>query len=122
MNAMLPLDRLSKEAELGFEAHGVKTDSIQLALQLDVFLQHGTSLVGLVVNHLSHVGVRENHVFEQVAPQFTVDVDAIGVTVHVVDIVITVENLVQHHFHENHIVLPRDVVLLKIGVESLIVA
>ena len=36
MNAMLPLDRLSKEAELGLEAHGVKADSIQLALQLDM--------------------------------------------------------------------------------------
>jgi len=33
---MLPLDRLSKEAELGFEAHGIKADSIQLALQLDM--------------------------------------------------------------------------------------
>ena len=36
MNAMLPLDRLSKEAELGFASHGVAADSIQLALQLDM--------------------------------------------------------------------------------------
>jgi hypothetical protein len=33
---MLPLDRLSKEAELGLEAHGIKADDIQLALQLDM--------------------------------------------------------------------------------------
>ncbi len=36
MNVMLPLDRLSKEAELGLAAHGVKADDIQLALQLDM--------------------------------------------------------------------------------------
>ena len=36
MNVMLPLDRLSKEAELGLEAHGIKADNIQLALQLDM--------------------------------------------------------------------------------------
>lgn len=36
MNAMLPLDRLTKEAEQGFAAHGISAESIELALQLDM--------------------------------------------------------------------------------------
>lgn len=36
MNAMLPLDRLTNEAEQGFAAHGIPAQSIILALQLDM--------------------------------------------------------------------------------------
>ncbi|MBQ7983244.1 MAG: hypothetical protein IJ302_06730, partial [Clostridia bacterium] len=33
---MLPLDRLTKEAELGLQSHGVSADSLTMALQLDM--------------------------------------------------------------------------------------
>ncbi|MBO5649507.1 MAG: ABC transporter ATP-binding protein [Clostridia bacterium] len=71
---MLPLDKLSKEAELGLQAHGIAPESIQLALQLDMSAdgQFGETWLCLDTDNSLHIMSAANTT-PSLNPQSTVD-------------------------------------------------